>query len=191
DHGTSMGERGLWWKHHLYEESVGVPLVAAGPGFVQGARVEHPVSLTSLYPTVLAALGLEDGRPGRRSQPLSSDQEPDLLGGFAEYHGLGASSAAFMMRRGPYKLVHFATADPQLFDLESDPGERVDLARDPAHAEVLAELTADLHLVVDPQAVDDQARAEQARLIELHGGRDAILSGGFRVPFTPPPAGSP
>ena len=190
DHGTSLGERGLWWKHHLYEESVGVPLLAAGPSFVPGARVGIPVSLTSLYPTVLAALGIADERTGSRSHALSSDQEPDLLGGFAEYHGLGASSAAFMMRRGRHKLVHYATADPQLFDLEADPGERVDLASDPTYAKVLADLTTDLRRVVDPEAVDAHARADQARLIERHGGRAEVLSGGFRVPFTPPPASS-
>ncbi len=189
DHGVSLGERGLWWKHHLYEESVGVPLLVTGPGFAPGARVEHPVSLTSIYPTVLAALGVPDDRPGSgRSPALSPHQEPHFGGGFAEYHGLGASSGAFMLRHGRYKLVHYTTAPPQLFDLENDPGEQADLAGEPEYATVLAQLTAALRNELDPKAVDARARSDQARLVDRHGGRQAVLSAGFRIPYTAPPS---
>ncbi|MEU2900865.1 sulfatase-like hydrolase/transferase [Streptomyces sp. NPDC006967] len=191
DHGTSLGERGLWWKHHLYEESVGVPLMVAGPGFARGARVSQPVSLTSVYPTVLSTLSVEDERePSPVTTPTlpASDAVPaHPAGGFAEYHGLGASSAAFMLRRGRFKLIYFATQPPQLFDLRADPEERRDLAGDPTHADTLQDLTRELRLLLDPEAVDRQARRDQAVLIERYGGRAAILSEGFRIPFTPPP----
>ncbi|MEJ1154673.1 sulfatase-like hydrolase/transferase [Microbacterium marmarense] len=190
DHGVSLGERGLWWKHHMYEESAGVPLIASGPRFAPGSRVAQPVSLTSLYPTLLDVFGVEDSRQSPLAGPTlpaSDDSVPHTAGGFSEYHALGASSAAFLLRREQFKLVYFATEVAQLFDLEQDPGEHVDLVGDPRYAEKLAEMVAELMSLVDVHGVDQRAREDQARLIMAHGGRDAILADGFTIAFTPPP----
>ncbi|MGV8897128.1 MAG: sulfatase-like hydrolase/transferase [Rhodoglobus sp.] len=186
DHGASLGERGLWWKHHLYEESVGVPLIVAGPGFEAGRRESQPVSLTSVYATILDALGVSMPVDAPRRTAALGTGVAERAGGFAEYHGLGASSAAYMVRSGRFKLIHFATLDAQLFDLENDPNELVNLAADPEHASVLAELKAQLLTLVDPDEVDARARAAQGVLIQKFGGRDKILGDGFSIPFTPP-----
>ena len=93
-----------------------------------------------------------------------------------------------MLRHGRYKLVHYTTAPPQLFDLENDPGEQADLAGEPEYATVLAQLTAALRNELDPKAVDARARSDQARLVDRHGGRQAVLSAGFRIPYTAPPS---
>jgi len=46
DHGDHLGERGLWWKHTLYEDSVRVPLVMRWPGhFPAGERRAQLVDL--------------------------------------------------------------------------------------------------------------------------------------------------
>lgn len=189
DHGTSLGERGLWWKHHLYEESVGVPLIVAGPGYGGGERVPQPVSLTSVYATILDALKVpEPESTPPRTPSLSGPDRSTLAGGFAEYHGLGASSAAFMLRKDRFKLIYFATQPPQLFDLSTDPEELINLAEDPGHASVLTELLTDLRTLVDPEAADAAARTAQQLLIEKFGGREKILAQGFRIPYTPVPS---
>lgn len=194
DHGVSLGERGLWWKHHLYEESVGVPLIAVGAPFTTGQRVSTPVSLTSIYPTVLAPFDVADERTDAGA--LAGDALPaagersTVAGGFSEYHALGASSAVFQMRDERFKLIYYTTQPPQLFDLQVDPDELVNLADDPGHATHVARLLALLRQSVDLEGVDRHARADQQRLIAQHGGREAVLSGGFAVPFTPPPAAS-
>ena len=73
-----------------------------------------------------------------------------------------------------------------IFDLEADPHERNDLGREPGYAAVREECEARLRGIVDPERADAQAKEDQRRHIEKHGGKDAILSRGtFR--YSPPP----
>jgi choline-sulfatase len=73
-----------------------------------------------------------------------------------------------------------------LFDLAADPNERADLGRDPQYAAVIKECEAALRKVVDPEAVNQLAVADQAAKIAALGGKAAILKRGtFR--YSPPP----
>ena len=45
-----------------------------------------------------------------------------------------------MLRVGRWKYIHHYRFRPQLFDLQKDPGELVDLGEDPAHAGLRAEM---------------------------------------------------
>ena len=53
-------------------------------------------------------------------------------------------------------------------------------------ADTLANLETELRAILDPDAVDKIAFADQADLIEFHGGRDAALALGAPG-ATPPP----
>ena len=96
-----------------------------------------------------------------------------------------------MIRHGQYKYIHYVGLPPMLFDLEADPHERNDLgARRRVPATVDRECEAALRKVVDPEAADKLARADQKAHIEKHGGKDAILKRGtFR--YSPPPGPRP
>ena len=70
DHGESLGNRGLWGKSVMYEESSGVPLLVAGPEVAAGTRCATLASLVDVYPTVVECVcGALDAReralPGR------------------------------------------------------------------------------------------------------------------------------
>jgi choline-sulfatase len=58
DHGEMLGAKGLFGKSCLYEDSVGVPLILAGPGVPAGATVAQPVSHVDLFPTILDGAGV-------------------------------------------------------------------------------------------------------------------------------------
>ena len=189
DHGDNMGERGLWGKSNLLEEAAAVPLIIAGPGIPQGRVCETPASLVDMFPTVLDCAGLEVADrelPGRSLLQLANEPEDKSRVAFSEYHAAGAIAAAFMIRRGTWKYIHYVGMEPQLFDLASDPDELNDLGSSPAHADIRAELHAELLKICDPETVDRQARADQAAIVDAHGGADAILQrGGFGA--TPAP----
>ena len=187
DHGDNLGARGLWGKSTLYEESVGVPLILAGPDIRSGVVVPTPASHVDLHPTILEAVGLarDAALPGHSLFELAEGVTPgrDIL---AEYHGMGSRTAAYMIRCGRYKYVHYVLYRPQLFDLAVDPEELHDLAGDPAHAPVLADCDRRLRSWLDPEAVDRAARTRQHEQLRRHGGRDAVIARGD-FGFSPPP----
>lgn len=187
DHGDNTGARGLWGKSTFYEESAGVPMIVAGPGLPRGAVVDVPVSHVDCAPAILAATGTS------ALGPLSGHSLFDIANGatparpvLCEYHAIGSSSGGFMLRHGGYKYCHYVGRPPQLFDLEHDPEELVDLAGDGAHATVLRECESRLREVLDPDAVDARAKARQATLLASFGGREKALARGD-LGFTPAP----
>jgi choline-sulfatase len=190
DHGDNAGTRGLWGKSNMYQESVAVPLIMAGPGVTPGV-CGTPVDLLDLWPTILSGAGVDpaphlDGRVGRVLGDVAAGHAPERVV-FSEYHAAGSNTAAFMIRKGRWKYIHYVRHRPELFDLAADPGETTDLAGDPAHAGVLAELEAELRAICDPEATDRAARADQAALIERLGGR-AVAAQLGAPGATPPPA---
>jgi choline-sulfatase len=111
-------------------------------------------------------------RPGRSLFDVARcEPDPERLV-FSEYHAAGSNTGGFMLRRGRWKYHYYVGFQPELFDLQDDPEELVDLATSPAHAEVLASMHALLLTICDPDAVDRQAQADQAALIEGYGGAD-------------------
>jgi choline-sulfatase len=190
DHGDNLGTRGMWGKSTMYEESAGIPLIMAGPDVLKGNVCETPVTLADAFPTFLHALG---AKPDERDVGLPGHSLLDIAQGFvprrtilSEYHAAGAPTGSYMIRHGHYKYIHYVGLPPMLFDLEADPLERNDLGRDPAFASVLKDCEARLRSVVDPEAADARARADQQEQIAKFGGKDAILKRGtFR--YSPPP----
>jgi choline-sulfatase len=195
DHGDNLGNRGFWGKSVMYDESVAVPLIMAGEGIAAGKEVRTPVSLVDLHPTFLDALGEteEPGaapRPGRSLFEIARQPDDPARVAFSEYHAVGATAGMYMVRDGRWKYVHYVGHRPQLFDLENDPQEAHDLGESAAHAEVRARLAAELAKVVDPEAVNALAFADQAARIAAHGGADAIKQRGD-FGYTPAPGQSP
>jgi len=190
DHGDNLGARGLWGKSTMYEEVAGVPLIAAGPDIPQGKRVTTPASHVDTYPFILQSVGEDraenyDDHPGVSLYDLAAGMAPER-NVLSEYHGMGSTTGAFMIRHGQYKFVHYVSYPPQLFDLKRDPEELTDLAQDPAYAKVLAECRARLYAICDPAEVDARAKKRQAELLEAAGGREAVIARGD-LGFSPPP----
>lgn len=190
DHGDNLGARGLWGKTTMYEETVGAPLIVAGPGIPANVVRDAPASHVDIYPFIMEAVGargedLYDGQPGHSLLALARGEEPDR-DVIAEYHGMGSTTGAFMLRRGRFKYLHYVAYPPQLFDLEADPEELRDLASDASYAGVLAACRERLYSVLDPEAVDARAKRRQADLLAEHGGREAVIARGD-LGFTPAP----
>jgi choline-sulfatase len=192
DHGDNLGTRRLWGKSNMYEEAAAIPMIISGPGVPAGKVVDTPVTLADGAATILDAVGLGDEAiPGYSSLRDLANRDDDMdRVAFSEYHAGGADTAAFMIRKGQYKYIHYVDYEPELFDQEADPEEMSNLAADPAYASVLAELEGELTARLDPAAVNAAAHASQAALVAAAGGREAVLAkGSFQG--TPAPGEKP
>ena len=171
DHGEMLGHKGFWGKSTMYEDSVRVPLIVARPGATPGRR-HDPVSLIDLAPTFSTALGIT--APETSGQDLLAPPQPDRTV-ISEYHDGGCPVGMTMVRWGDWKYVHYAQGHPpQLFDLNTDPDEETDLSQ--TRPEIMDDARRRMAEILDPEAVDARAHADQAALVERLGGRDALLA---------------
>lgn len=141
DHGESAGRNGLWWKSQFYDHAVGVPMIMAGPGIPRGRRSEV-VSLLDLAPTLSELAGAPDVPRGsgqsllplmrdELSAPWRDEALSEMVNISPKYPFPGR-----MIRRGPWKLIHYEGCEPMLFNLDEDPNEFDNRAQDPACRDV-------------------------------------------------------
>jgi arylsulfatase A-like enzyme len=144
DHGEEFLEHGSIGHSSLpHEELVHVPLMLQGGGVPRGRRVAALSSHIDLVPTLLELLGVEPPGHvrGRSLVPLMADRplvEGERRAVFSEtwtleppYEPPGVS-----VRLGDDKLISFRTANGpglRLYDLEADPGEQSNVARNAPH----------------------------------------------------------
>jgi choline-sulfatase len=182
DHGECLGARGIFGKFTMYEESAAIPFIMAGPDVPQGKVVNTPISLVDCFPTVIEAVGAsltaEDvDLPGTSLWLIA--QAPDRARTvFSEYHAVGSRNAVYMLRDLQYKYVYYVNDPPQLFDLKADPEERNDLATSAEHQSVLHRFERQLRRMLDPEATDARAKADQRAKIAAFGGEEAVRNRG-------------
>jgi arylsulfatase A-like enzyme len=77
DHGEEVFEHGVASHQQPNEETSRVPLILIGPGVPVGLRVEKPVGLVDLMPTVLSLLDLPipAGVQGQDLKPLVAGRD--------------------------------------------------------------------------------------------------------------------
>ncbi len=127
--GLACGHHGLMGKQNMYEHSLRVPFLVAGPGVKAGAKIDTPIHLQDAMATALDLAGAD--REGVEFQSI----RPLLAG---EKGGFDAVYAAYMDKQRAviddgWKLILYPEAKAaKLFHLTADPQETKDLAADPA-----------------------------------------------------------
>jgi arylsulfatase A-like enzyme len=136
DNGLAVGQHGLLGKQNLYEHSVRVPLILAGPGISPG-QSSALVYLHDVYPTLCEILGIPvaEGVEAQSVLPIirgeASVGRNHLLFAYRQEQRA--------LREGPWKLIRYRVAGVetvQLFHLAEDPWERTNLAEDPQYSQL-------------------------------------------------------
>ncbi|ANE45907.1 hypothetical protein SY83_05930 [Paenibacillus swuensis] len=164
DHGEMLGKFGMWWKCSLYEDSVRIPCLAAGPGYAKAAEVTTPVDLHDVQASLFHAAQVP--RPaswvGEPLQTIAAQDEDRVI--FSEYHGHGTRSGAYMIRKGAWKLIYYMEAPHQLFHLSEDPDERRNVYE--AHPDKAQELEEELRRICSPERENERAHEFQKNQLE-------------------------
>ncbi len=124
DHGEAFGEHGLTGHGFTpHQEALDVPLVFRGPGIPAGRRIDTPVSIADLTPTLLELLAVAPPEheqlqgvslaPAMAGRPLPEDRSlyfswlrPDAYGvrrGDEKYHRTEKAHEAFDLAKDPFE----------------------------------------------------------------------------------------
>lgn len=142
DNGLAVGQHGLLGKQSLYEHSVRVPLVFAGPGVPANSRRSALAGLIDIFPTLcdLTDTEIPESVEGESLQPCFEDSGASVRDTmlFAYRHLMrGVRDAA------GNKLIETAAAGQvhtQLFNIVRDPWEQNNLAGEGDRAEMVLTL---------------------------------------------------
>ena len=144
DHGDMMGNHSLWGKNSvIYDDVLRVPLLVHSPGQTSRRDIPQRVCSTDVFPTLLQMGGcsLPQGIDGRPLGDVVAQGGRDVI--------ISSCEGRVALVKGHMKLhvngVGFEMTDNQkiyreLYDLEKDPCEYVNLYNDPAYAQVRDEL---------------------------------------------------
>ncbi len=138
DNGLAVGQHGLMGKQNLYEHSIRVPLILAGPGVPAGERRDHLVYLLDLFPTLCDLTGL-DTPPSVEGTSLKTYLDQLTTTG-RENLFLAYEKSIRGVTDGRWKLIEYACGATQLFDLIHDPEETCNLADTPASRETITRM---------------------------------------------------
>ncbi len=143
DHGLSVGQHGLMGKQNLYDHSIRVPLMLAGPGIPQGQTLDQDVYLQDVMATSLSLAGIAKPPYVAFHSFLDIIHENKtshydaIYGAYMDYQR--------MIRKDGYKLIVYPRIRKVLlFDLEKDPKEMTNLADRPGYTQKVKSLFKDL-----------------------------------------------
>ena len=142
DHGLAVGQHGLLGKQNMYDHSVRVPFIVAGPAVDANKRINDPVYLQDVMPTTLELAKVEKPEHVQFNSVL-----PMLDGGPSPYEEIYGAylDKQRSIRTDHYKLIVYPKAEVvRLYDVQQDPLEINDLAGEPGMRSIVKDLFARL-----------------------------------------------
>jgi len=154
DHGESLGDHGEF--NHgifLYDSTLHIPLILAGPGVPSGVRVSQQARTIDVLPTILDLMGgaAPQACQGVSLTPAFAGKSVATTYSYAEtiYPKMNMAWAELRaVRTAKWKYIR--APKPELYDLAADPGEKTNVID--AHPKEYRELDAQLKTLIGGSA---------------------------------------
>ncbi len=153
DHGYHLGEHGLWQKQSLFEESARAPLIVAWPKMkAKGKGSPRLVEFVDIYPTLaeVCSLPAPANLEGKSFRPLLDNHARKWKKAAytqVQRQGQGRKYMGRTVRTAEWRYTEWdeGREGVELYNHTNDAGEYRNVANDPKHAKVVAELKRVLH----------------------------------------------
>ena len=167
DQGFFLGDHGWYDKRFMYEESLRMPFLVRYPREIQSGSSSDAMALNIDFAETwldYAGLSIPDDMQGTSMRPLLNGETPDDWRTSMYYRYWMHLThhyvpAHYGIRTHRHKLIYYygealgttgSIDEPkepewELFDLEKDPNEMCSVYDDPAYADIVTELTAELY----------------------------------------------
>ena len=191
DHGDMLGEHGMWFKKHLFDQCLRVPLIISAPQQFSASRSSQNVSLVDVLPTLSAIAGIDANE--HAPSKLDGDSLLALCNGdeslvhrpiYAEITSEGVPAPILMVKQGQHKLLTGGGVADVLFDVATDPNETTDLIDDQPTSTMRTQLQALAAAQWDTDALTAAIIASQKRRRLV----DRAHQDGHRVDWHVPPS---
>jgi len=142
DHGEMLGDRGLWYKNSFYDGAASIPFIWSFPKKLpQGKVVSAPAMNMDIFPTLCDLCGLPkpSGLEGYSLLPLLNGTE-DGKDRIALSENYRDGFAGRMIRTSQWKYFFYADGEEYLYNMQADPGEEKNLAKEPQNRKLADEL---------------------------------------------------
>jgi arylsulfatase A-like enzyme len=134
DHGLAVGHHGLFGKQNMYDHSLRVPFVVAGPGVRAGAEISAPIYLQDVMATALDLAGAPKPEQVEFHSLLPLLRGENSPAAREAIYGAYLELQRAVIHDG-WKLILYPKARvTRLYHVATDPDELRDRAAEPAHA---------------------------------------------------------
>jgi len=139
DHGWNLGEKQHWRKFALWENTTRTLFMIKAPGVsVNGKECTVPVSLMDIYPTLIELCGLPVNLNNEGNSLVPLLKSPKMKWEIPAVTTWGKDRHAIRLRN--WRYIHYDDGSEELYNLENDPNEWTNLAKDPEFATIKTEL---------------------------------------------------
>tara|TARA_R110002049_G_scaffold263116_1_gene439259 strand:- start:17040 stop:18530 length:1491 start_codon:yes stop_codon:yes gene_type:complete len=171
DHGYRLGEKGTFAKHALWETATNAPLMFSGPNLPKGKKIDAPVEMLSIYPTLLELSGLPAYSKNEGVSLVAMMQDDKELESAYAITTFGMNNHA--VKANGYRYIRYEDGMEEFYDHKTDPNEWENQASNPIYKDEIQALKNNLpkvnsnwnknsHYTFQPYFVEQKARTSGA-----------------------------
>lgn len=140
DHGYRLGEKGTFAKHALWETATKAPLMFAGPNLPKGKKINAPVEMLSIYPTLLELSGLPAYKRNEGKSLVTMMLKDE---GIEDAYALTTFAMNnHAIKKDGYRYIRYEDGTEEFYDHGKDPNEWTNEASNPSYKSKIATLKA-------------------------------------------------